>query len=705
MAIATGYAPLFETWEARTLDIRMRAFADPARADPSIVIVVIDQTSLDTVAARIKRGWPWPRDFYAAILTYLLGAGARAVAFDLIFSEPSIYTQELGVADDDAALAGASEGKPVVHALNLTRERERTVQPDRAWAPGFGPGRLATPIEAPFDYRLADAFDKATLPIEPILRAARALGWIGFEPDDDGTCRAIRPSAAYRPVGVEPAVEVRAVSLTLAALGGARIEVRSGRVPRLTVDGRQIPLDGEGRMLLRFHGGEGAYREFPFANVLYAAAGGTSDAVRAEDFRDKFVIVAAKATGLLDLRVTPMRSVTPGYTIHATALDNFLHGDALRRVPLTGRVAAALVLGVLCGAVVVGLAVRAGALTAAGLILVQVAAAVAAFEARNVWVDVVVPTLAIGLAYAGATGYAYLTEGRERRFLKGAFARYLAPEVVDALVASPERLALGGETRELTVMFVDVAGFTGLSEGRKPEEVVAVMNEYFNELTGVIQREGGTVDKFIGDAVMAFWNAPVRQADHAARASRAARGIHEGIERVNQRLKARDLPSLSARVGLATGEALVGNVGSSTKFNYTAMGDTVNLASRLEGAAKQFHTTTLVAGTTAAAADGAVEFRELDLIQVKGRAEPVPIYTIEGSATPDGPRAEARAVFARALHAYRARDFAGAARDFDAAAALDPDDGPARTLAERAHEFMITPPPAGWRGEFQLTSK
>ena len=368
-------------------------------------------------------------------------------------------------------------------------------------------------------------------------------------------------------------------------------------------------------MLLRFHGGEGTYQEFSFADVMRGAQmqtkGMKTDAEGAapDKFRDKYVIVGAKAAGLLDLRVTPMRSITPGFIIHATALDNLLHGNPLRRVPFTGRVAAALVLSVLCGTIVVRLTFRPGAFTAAGLIVLHSAAAAIAFEMRNVWVDVVVPTIAIGLAYAVGTGYAYLTEGRERRFIKGAFARYLAPEVVDALVSSPERLALGGETRELTVMFSDVAGFTSLSEGRTPAEVVAVMNELFNELTGISQAEGGTVDKFIGDAIMAFWNAPVRQPDHAARASRAAREIHAGIARVNERLKARNLPSLSARVGLATGEALVGNVGSDTKFNYTAMGDTVHLSSRLEGAAKQFHTSTLVAGTTAEAADNAVEFR------------------------------------------------------------------------------------------------
>jgi adenylate cyclase len=307
-------------------------------------------------------------------------------------------------------------------------------------------------------------------------------------------------------------------------------------------------------------------------------------------------------------------------------------------------------------------------------------------------------------AWGGATGYAYFTEGRERKFLRDAFSRYLAPDVVATLVNQPGRLALGGEKRELTVMFADVAGFTTLSEGRDPTEVVVLMNEVFEQLTGVIQAEGGTVDKFIGDAVMAFWNAPVAQVDHPARAMRAGRELLLAVARVNDSWASRGLPKLGMRVGIATGPAVVGNVGSKTKFNYTVMGDTVNLASRLEGASKQYGATSMVADATVAAAAGAVPVRELDRIAVKGRAEAVGVFELVQDDTAFA-HSEALRAYAKGLEAYRARAFEEAAQQFEAALALVPEDGPSQEMRDRCHEMIVNPPPADWRGDYHLTSK
>jgi class 3 adenylate cyclase len=277
--------------------------------------------------------------------------------------------------------------------------------------------------------------------------------------------------------------------------------------------------------------------------------------------------------------------------------------------------------------------------------------------------------------------------------------------VVDQLVRDPRSLALGGETRELTVMFADVAGFTSLSEGRAPKEIVELMNECFDALTAVIQGHGGTVDKFIGDAVMAFWNAPVAQPDHAARACRAARDLLVALTRLNVGWARRGLPAISMRVGLATGPALVGNVGSTTKFNYTVMGDTVNLASRLEGAAKAYGTLSLLADSTVTAAAGAVAVRELDRITVKGRSEPVAVYEVVGEEAPSPERAEAHVRYAAGLDAYRARRFDEAHEHFTAALKADPDDGAARALLEQCEHYLLEPPPPEWRGEHVLHTK
>ena len=713
VALGLGHTPLFESWERRTLDIRSRLFADARRADSRIVAVVIDQRSLDVIAAPapaggLDTGWPWPRDFHAKVASYLVAAGARVVAFDVIFSERSIYSR-LAVADDDRELAKATAGKPVVHALMLVSEGERGAgaKADAAWPDGLlsdrGTRRLAQ--------RPAHVHNKITLPVTPLIGAAAALGWIGFVPDEDGTCRSMLPAAAYAPAGSRDAVEVWSLPFAMASLLGHRVESRPGlpAAAHVTLDGRPVRLDEDGRFLLRFHGGEGTYRQFSFFKVLQAAlkveAGQTPTDAGPEEFRGKTVIIGATAFGLLDFRPTSLGDVTPGYVIHATALDNLLNGDGLVRPPLAWRTLALLLLAAVAG-VLFGVmpALRESSLVAAALVLGYVGVALWMFASFQVWLLIVTPTVAVLAAHLGVTGYGYLTEGRERKFLRGAFSRYVAPEVVDQLVKNPGQLALGGETRALTVMFADVAGFTSLSEGRAPREIVELMNECFTEITNVIQGHGGTVDKFIGDAVMAFWNAPLEQPDHAARACRATQDLLRALVRLNVGWAARGLPAISMRVGLATGPALVGNVGSSTKFNYTVMGDTVNLASRLEGAAKVFGTLSLVAGATVQAAAGAVAFRELDWLQVKGRSEPVPVFEVmPGEATAS--RVEAWERYAAGLAAYRARRFDEAREHFAAALKVELDDGPSREMLSRCDEYLVNPPPPDWRGEHVLHSK
>jgi adenylate cyclase len=714
LATAAAYLPLVDIWERRTLDVRVRAFARAESADPGIVAVVIDQKSLDVIAAPrerggLEQGWPWPRDYHAAVIRYLLDSGARAVAVDLVMSETSIYTR-LGVAEDDAELGRVGAGRPVVHAAVFTREDEgEGSRADRGWPAGI----LNQPFTRAVDSLLVRTFNKATLPVGPLLNTTRGLGWIGFEPDHDGICRSIRPAAVYAPVGSPEALEIWSLPLALVAVLDRKIEVLQGRpaAARLAVDGRVLPIDEQGRLILRFHGGEDVYRRFSYVKVLEsakrAAQGLPVSEARPQDFRDKVVLVAANAAGLLDLRATSVGAVLPGYVIHAAALDNVLHGDAIRRPRAATRVALLLLVGVVCGVLVtLTRSVWAGALAALGTGVGCLALALALFDRRGLWLDVVPPALALVFAYGGASAYGYLTEGRERRFLRAAFSRYLAPEIVEELVAQPGRLALGGEIREMTVLFADVAGFTSLAEKADPRQLVELMNECFTEVTRVIHRHGGTVDKFIGDAVMAFWNAPIEHADHAARAARATRDLLDTMERLGAEWRERGLPTISMRVGMATGPSLVGNVGSQDKFNYTVMGDTVNLASRLEGAAKVYQALSLVAGSTVAAAGGAVRFRELDWLQVKGRSEPVTVYEVvrDGAG-----RDEAFARFAAGLAAYRERRFSDAVRELEAALAIfqedGRDDGPSRELLERCLAFMLSPPPHEWRGERVLTEK
>jgi adenylate cyclase len=710
IAVAAAHLPLLEKWERATYDVRMRAFLAPGSADRDIVAVVIDQTSLNVIAAPrdkggLEQGFPWPRDYYAVVLRYLLHAGARAVAFDLLFTEPSIYTR-LGVAEDDEELgrsAAAGGDGTVVHAMQLTRETTRGVveHADEAWPAALRPGRF-TRAAGPG----AADFNKATLPVAPLVAAVHGLGWVGYEPDADGVFRGLRPTVTYAPRGSPDAVEVPSMALAIAQALGRPVSFPGGR--SVALGGVRVPLDEDGRMLLQFRGGEEAYRQFSFATVLREARryelGQSTTTVPPIVFRDKVVFVGSTAAGLVDFRPTAISGTTPGFHLHATALDNLLHGDPVRRPSARVRIAIVLILGAVCGTLVaLTQSLEAGAIALLGPVFLYAAGVFAAYDAHGLWLDTVAPAVAVGLAYAGTQAYGYFTEGRERRFLRSAFSRYLAPEVVESLVSQPDRLALGGETREITVMFADVAGFTSMSEGLDPKQLVVVMNECFTEITTIIQRHGGTVDKFIGDAVMAFWNAPLPQADHAARACRAGRDLLEAVAQLGQRFVERGLPRISMRVGLATGPSLVGNVGSETKFNYTVMGDAVNLASRLEGAAKVYHTLSLVAGSTVAAADGAVVVRELDRLQVKGRHDAVPVYEIRPEAAGAPPPVVTR--YAQGLAAYRARRFQDAAECFAAALAVAPGDGPAGALLDRCRAFADNPPTDAWAGEHVLTEK
>jgi adenylate cyclase len=707
VAVWASLLPLVENSENRSYDLRSRIFADQKRADQDIVAVVVDQKSLDTVATQRKgrssHGWPWPRDYHASVVNYLMQSGARAVVFDFVFSETSIYTRE-GVADDDSALATASQGQAVVQSIMLTKEAATNA--DKAWPPALREAPLTRRVSPPPAVR----FDKATPPIPPLLRSAAAVGSINFEPDDDAAVRAIQPLVAYAPSGSSEGLQVWAMPFATALVLGSEVSLEGERGERkLNVNGRTVHLDEDGRMVLRFHGGEGTYNQYSYAAVHDSAIQveeglAPFEQTRPEVFRRKIVIIGATAAGLLDLRATPMGAVLPGYVVHATALDNVLQGDPISRVTRRTRAMTVLALAVACGALAAMRSARLGFSAVAGVAVVYMGVAFWLFGTRGVWIDLVGPALGITFAWGGATGYSYFTEGRERRFLRDAFSRYLAPDVVATLVNQPGRLALGGEKRELTVMFADVAGFTTLSEGRDPTEVVTLMNEVFEQLTGVIQAEGGTVDKFIGDAVMAFWNAPVAQSDHPARAMRAGRELLLAVARVNASWASRGLPKLGMRVGIATGPAVVGNVGSKTKFNYTVMGDTVNLASRLEGAAKQYGATSMVADSTVAVGAAAVPTRELDRIAVKGRGEAVAVFELVQDDTAFA-HAEALRAYAKGLEAYRARAFEEAAQQFEAALALVPDDGPSHEMRERCHEMIANPPPADWRGDYHLTSK
>jgi adenylate cyclase len=466
------------------------------------------------------------------------------------------------------------------------------------------------------------------------------------------------------------------------------------------LDGRRVPLDEEGRVLLRFRGPSGTHRTLPAAAVLQSELrlreGGEPPIRDASLLRDRIVLIGATAPGLLDLRAAPVDPVYPGVEIHATLLDNLLAGDALRDAPAALWWAATGLLVLLAAGATVLLCRGWGEVALVCLALAPLPAALAfAAYPLGYWWPLVAPAGAVLTALGGGVAARYALEEREKAFVTRAFQHYLSPAVMEQVLAEPERLRLGGERRELSIFFSDLQGFTSLSEGLEPEALVALLNEYLTEMTDLILAADGTLDKYEGDAILAFWNAPVGQADHAARAAATARRCQQALARRRREWAARCGTELQMRIGIHTGEVIVGNLGSRARFDYTVLGDAANLASRLEGANKFFGTVTMVSEATWRGAGGAPG-RELGRLRVVGRQEPVRVYELFAAAPPDWlPAYEA------ALAAVRAGDWARARARFEPLAERDP---VAARYAARCRE-ILTGERAGWDGVWALSEK
>jgi adenylate cyclase len=404
-----------------------------------------------------------------------------------------------------------------------------------------------------------------------------------------------------------------------------------------------------------------------------------------------------------------------GVEIHANALQNILDGEYARPMGAWGRLALLTLVALVPGAVAFWQGTGWGAVAAvaavaaswiyawwawAGVAYVP-GGALFTFDTRFAWVPVGAPSLSGILSYVGSVAYVAVVEGREKRFIKGAFSKHVSPELVDEIAENPALLQLGGHKRRLTLLFSDLAGFTTLSENMDPEELLSLLNQYLDDMTKVVLEEGGFLDKYIGDAIMAFWNAPRDVPDHADRGLRTAVVMQRHLNELNRRWREENPAheDLKVRIGVHTGDVIVGNVGGEQRFEYSAIGDPVNLAARLEPANKSYDTHSMVSQITLEAGEpGRYRVRELDYIAVKGKEEPVKVYELlelAGVALPPEQEAAIR-LFELGLAAYKRHEWARAKEHFEAALAACPTDGPSRVYAGRCADHIVAPPPPDW---------
>jgi adenylate cyclase len=392
--------------------------------------------------------------------------------------------------------------------------------------------------------------------------------------------------------------------------------------------------------------------------------------------------------------------------IHATVVANLLQRDFRVRISRPVVFVFAATVAILTGITVMLASGYMQLLLTALLYAGALTAFIAVAFRQAVWVDAVMVLMSLGFAFAITTAFSYATEGRQKRQIKQAFSHYMSDLLIQDLMKNPEKLRLGGERKVLTVFFSDLAGFTSLSEKLNPEEVVTLLNRYLTAMTDIILESGGIIDKYEGDAIMAFWGAPLPQEDHALRACHAAVDNQKRLVALREEFARLGLPPVHARIGINTGEMIIGNMGSSQRFDFTVIGDQVNLASRLEGAGKEYGTSIIISEETCRQARDHIEVRELDLLQVKGKEIPVRIFELLArKGEMEAGLAEAVIVFSKGLELYRNRQWVEAMTAFGQVRQLKPDDGPSMTFTRRCEIFLKEPPPGDWDGVFRLTKK
>jgi adenylate cyclase len=600
-------AQLLSELETRSWDWRLAYIADPKSADPSIKIITIDQSSLERMAAEENTSWPWPRELYIPIIEFLKSAGARGVAFDIIYSERSHFSVH-----DDRALAESFAGTmPVVLAGAIRSAKFTVSNPDvRLFTERqqrlYGPGR---PIG--FEKLVAAEVPDVALPIGEFIEAAHAVGNVTIPNDSDGIFRHMLPGAR---VGEAPIL-----SLPFALLRAAD-PAREFDVTR---------LNSRGEFTVKFFGPARTYRTYSYYGILrsfQALADGKAPVISPSEFKDSYVFVGMDAPGLLDLRPTPLSRSFPGVEYHATALDNALHNSFIRETSISFNllfVAIFVVVGTFGTLFVTTPFKQACVALGAPTVLMG-----ATFFAAGLgfWVPLMVPLLCTCFAIGAAFAYQYQLEGRDGRFLKNAFQFYLSPQLIGRIIEDASTLSLGGERKELTVFFCDIEGFTKMSESLDAQVMGLFLNEFLSEMTTIILEHQGTVDKYIGDAIVAFWNAPVTVAEHPALAVTSALECQRRIRELQDSFHDRFGVRPALRIGLNTGFVSVGNFGSRERFNYTVIGDVANVASRLEGANKFFGTKILVSENTFERLPSGVTCRKIANIRVVGRSESLRVY-------------------------------------------------------------------------------
>ena len=633
-----GLSP-FELAELRTYDWRLTHTARPEKARKDIAIVEIDERSLRSLQPNAGR-WPWPRAVHSMLLDYLARAPARVIAYDVVFSDADTRRgfdfggSDMSGAESDRTLADSvkAAGNVILVAdASYDAEVENVTLPD-----------LGYPLDVSGIYELRGVLP----PFKTLADAASGLGHNRFVLDPDGPLRHTIPFVRthHRVVpslGVSVALRVAGIRPQDVRLDGTSVRYGDRVMP---LSWRHVKAsDGVASFLwgpINFRGPallddleSRTYPTYSFIDLLYSEEqilGKQTPMIDPAIFRDTIVFVGVTAAGLFDVFETPFSNgKMPGVQIHAAVADDILSNRFIRDASPASRIAtvtsAAMAIGLIATALPAWWATAATVVFLAGLSWI----ATRLFGGGH-WLNLSQPVLASSFALFGGVAYQYFFEGREKRKMKKLFGQYVSKDVYEQLVANPALARLGGQRREMTVLFSDIRGFTTVSERGQPEEIVGMLNEYFTRMVDLVFAHKGTLDKFVGDMVMALFGAPLDDRQHADHAVEAALDMVEALAALNARWKAEGRPELDIGIGINTGPMIAGNIGSDAIMSYTVIGDAVNLGSRLESLNKQYGTRIIISGATRERLSRSYRLRPLGDVIVKGKTQPVAIFEVVG---------------------------------------------------------------------------
>lgn len=693
-AVLVWMAGYTDDWENTSWNWRVQFWARPGPATDQIKIILLDQKSLDWGRVVNKLPWPWPREVYQTLIGFCQRGGAKAIAFDVLYTEDSIW----GVADDETFGQAIAAGPPFTVAVMLGE-----VTGDFTGWPDYAP-RYSLPIEGLEEWlERVDTREvvmpRAVFPIPEVAQPSTILADVKGSPDRDSIVRRMNVFRVFDGVAVP--------SLGLAAYVAASDPKRTGALPRMYIEGNwlhignsKLHLDRHGRTILRYRGETGTHEKFPAAQIIESEINlqsGVPPEVSPEKLKDAYVFFGFSAPGLFDLRPTPISPITPGVEIHATILDNLLANEFMSDAAPVQVILVTIVLA-LAGGLGVRLTKKAWHSVVVCVLLLPVPWALGyGLYLSGIWWPIIAPEAGLALALISAVVVNYATEGRQKAFIKSAFKHYLSPAVIEQILDDPSQLQLGGERRTLSIFFSDLQGFSSISEKMEPQDLTKLLNDYLTDMTDIILEEGGTLDKYEGDAIIAFWNAPLHQPDHALRACRTALRCQRKLDERRAEFRERSGVELRMRIGINTGDVVVGNMGSRERFDYTVLGDAANLASRLEGANKPFGSFTMVAEETWKGARNELFGREIGQIRVVGRKTPVRVFEVRGRSDD---REDWIVGYEKALKHCYDRQWKEALQLFE----QWPDDPVSARYAQRCRT-LIDDPSQEWDGIWNLTEK